>query len=130
MTEKNSSASQNFLEIISGKADLGSANRLVSSLLRLVIKHDDVEKALNKAGFGDGESVANLDNFLYDSALTGSGQRGVEIQITNIRRFRGLLERFLPEKDQGEDNGIKHANRQDGKDRRGKRESDSFTQLD
>ena len=118
------------LEAIQGKPDLVVANRLVANLYRSIIKNEAVEKGLREAGFDSEELVVNLDIFLYDSALTGSGQQGTDAQISTIHQFRGLLEPLLPE-ETGEDDRVKHASRKSGKDRRGKKwENEGWNQED
>ena len=87
------------LVAIQGQPNLEEANRLVANLYRSIISNEGVvKKGLREVGFDSEELVANLDIFLYNSALTGSGQSEVDVQIRTINQFRGLLVPFLPKK--------------------------------
>lgn len=109
------------LEVVQGKPNLEEANRLVANLTRALIKNEGVGKTLVKTGFNSKALVANLNNFLYDSALTGTGQQDLDAQIRMIKMFRNLLGPFLPEEQNAEDYGVTRAKPKSGKDRRGRR---------
>ena len=120
------------LVAIQGQPNLEEANRSVANLYRSIISNEGVvKKGLREVGFDSEELVANLDIFLYNSALTGSGQSEVDVQIRTINQFRGLLVPFLPKKPDAGDDRVTRAKPKPGKDSRGRKwEEEGWNQKD
>ena len=120
-----------FLEQIkSAEPTLDSAFKVVNSIAVLTVLRDSLTKALAEAGFEKRESIAALNQFLYDGAMEKKGESGVgQIKIKAIHNLRNSLHSFLPKSD-SDAGHVKQAKRIDGRERSGLKKTDGYDPFD